>query len=90
MIIRWTGHVVIIASLLPLIASRPSLTPEMRDSICTTQCDAQFKSDFRLSFSRDYDLDFFDIPLDPLLVSSLQNLTAFCYLVEQKQECYKA
>uniref|UniRef100_A0A914KPH7 Uncharacterized protein n=1 Tax=Meloidogyne incognita TaxID=6306 RepID=A0A914KPH7_MELIC len=62
---------------------------------CVAYCDAQFGREFEEHFGRSYFTQFFDFPIDSLIVSSLNNFNSFCSLVEQRscclqQECLKS
>uniref|UniRef100_A0A914KLE4 Uncharacterized protein n=1 Tax=Meloidogyne incognita TaxID=6306 RepID=A0A914KLE4_MELIC len=62
---------------------------------CVAYCDAQFGREFEEHFGRSYFTQFFDFPIDSLIVSSINNFNSFCSLVEQRscclqQECLKS
>ncbi|KAL7075219.1 hypothetical protein ACQ4LE_005632 [Meloidogyne hapla] len=54
---------------------------------CVAFCDAQFAREFEEHFGRSYFTQFFDFPIDSLIVSSLSNFNIFCSLVEQRSCC---
>ncbi|KAI6243800.1 hypothetical protein M3Y99_00044400 [Aphelenchoides fujianensis] len=63
---------------------RPSRVPQ-----CQLNCDAQFRRDFHMQFSKPYETEFFDFPIDPLISSSQANFAGFCRLVNETHECYR-
>ncbi|CAJ0959056.1 unnamed protein product, partial [Mesorhabditis belari] len=56
---------------------------------CELLCEAQWKSDFQIYYDKMYDSGYYDIPLDPAVISSKSDLVTFCRLTEQKYNCLK-
>uniref|UniRef100_A0A1I7X485 CPG4 domain-containing protein n=1 Tax=Heterorhabditis bacteriophora TaxID=37862 RepID=A0A1I7X485_HETBA len=54
---------------------------------CNTLCEAQWKHDFHVTFHRHYETEFFDVPLDNIILANLSTLSSFCSLTEQKYAC---
>ncbi|KAI6205669.1 hypothetical protein M3Y94_00818600 [Aphelenchoides besseyi] len=89
----WTALIVALTEAIPSRLRRDQAWSEggrpNRVSQCQLNCDAQFRRDFHMTFSKAYETEFFDFPIDPLISSSRSNFDSFCRLVNETLECYR-
>jgi hypothetical protein len=91
----WVMSVLTFASVIPSRLRRDHYHEDSRRSStsqlpkCQLNCDAQFRRDFQAEFTKSYETDYFDFPIDPLISSSKENFNSFCRLVNESMTCYK-
>ncbi|CAD6189180.1 unnamed protein product [Caenorhabditis auriculariae] len=56
---------------------------------CDVICEAQWKSEFQMNFGKLYDTQYFEVPLDTVVMRNLDSLKTFCSSTQQKYACFK-
>ncbi|CAI4226002.1 unnamed protein product [Auanema sp. JU1783] len=82
----------VLSGTVPIHHRKRSFSSENTDSrspSCEVLCQAQWKSDFQVTFQKIFDHSYFESPLDPTVLSSKKSLNEFCSITHQKYRCLK-